>query len=275
MSEKKYRLLACDIDGTLLNKDKEISGATKKAFKRLADQDTQIVLVSARMPRAMRYLQKELNILHMPSIAYNGGIKLKSSAKPDDYLSSDGLPVATASQIVDLLEGTDIHPGLYSDDDWVVTKKDGIVEKEIFNTKTEPEIAQVSETLKKWGHKGKVVHKIMLMGPDEHMQQVHKRIEESSLSGFSIYESKSHLFEIISDNTSKDKALTSLCEFLDIPMEETVAIGDNDNDLGMIKVAGCGVSMGNGRDELKKVADMVTDANTEDGVATALQKLFF
>lgn len=275
MSEKKYQMVACDIDGTLLNQEKRISEANLQAFKKLIDDEIQVVLISARMPRAIRYLQKELDILHMPSIAYNGGLMMRSSMGNSDYLSSHGIMASTASGIVKLLDGTAVHPGLYADDEWVVTKKDKIVEKEIFNTKTEPDIHTATDVLERWEKDGRTVHKIMLMGPEDDMKEVYGRIKKSDLSGYSIFKSKSNLFEITSDQTSKEKALTSVCNHLNIPIEQVVAIGDNDNDIGMIKTAGLGVAMGNGREELKKIADMVTDSNTDDGVAKAIRKLFF
>ena len=78
-----YKLLCTDIDGTLLNADRELAPETISEFKRIKEGCT-IVLASSRMPDAMRHLQAEVNILHSPLIAYNGGLVLAG----DTVLSS-------------------------------------------------------------------------------------------------------------------------------------------------------------------------------------------
>ncbi|MFA0964150.1 HAD family hydrolase [Roseivirga sp. BDSF3-8] len=269
-----YELLACDIDGTLLDKEKNVSQATVDAFAELKKAGKQIVLISARMPKAIRYLQKDLLILQSPLIAYNGGLTFLSGEEPA-AIHEEGLPPALTEQIAGLLKGTEVQPGLYSADEWYVQKSDRLVEKEIFNTKTEPDMDLPAAVLRRWEQRGQKVHKVMLMGSAEDMKKVDQRMKDSTLQGFEVYRSKDVMFEITSSATSKENALKTLCDKLGVPLSKVVAIGDNDNDIGMIQAAGCGVAVENAKDKLKEVADMITDKNTEDGVAKAIRKLFF
>ncbi len=84
----------------------------------------------------------------------------------------------------------------------------------------------------------------------------------------------SHYGEVIQKSRGKGKALLEITEILDIPCERSIAMGDSMNDYDMIKAAGIGVAMDNAPDELKNVADMITDSVDNAGVAAALSKIF-
>ena len=80
--------------------------------------------------------------------------------------------------------------------------------------------------------------------------------------------------EINSARANKGEGMKFLCEYLGVPIENSVAFGDGSNDMTMIMAAGTGVAMGNAIDEVKRAAKLVTARNDEDGVALALEKLF-
>lgn len=80
-------------------------------------------------------------------------------------------------------------------------------------------------------------------------------------------------FEVMSKGTSKGIAVKKFCDILGIDSKEVICIGDNENDISMIKFAGLGIAMGNATDEVKSMADFVTDTNVNDGVAKALRKI--
>ena len=73
----------------------------------------------------------------------------------------------------------------------------------------------------------------------------------------------------------KSKSILRLCEILNINIEEVIAIGDSYNDISMIETAGVGIAMGNGVQEIKEIADFITDTNENDGVAKAIKKYIF
>jgi Cof subfamily protein (haloacid dehalogenase superfamily) len=87
-----------------------------------------------------------------------------------------------------------------------------------------------------------------------------------------IASSYSNNFEVMNRDVSKGSAVKTLAEFYNIPTDEIICIGDNENDISMIKYAGLGIAMGNGTDEVKKAAGFVTLTNENDGVAYAVEK---
>ena len=89
----------------------------------------------------------------------------------------------------------------------------------------------------------------------------------------SLKKKKDNYFSIISENSSKGVALLKLANYLNIPFENTIAIGNDNNDLSMIEVAGVGVSVANATSDLKKSADLIIKSNDEDGVAIYLESL--
>ena len=97
------------------------------------------------------------------------------------------------------------------------------------------------------------------------------RIRDLNLS---ISFTESFNLEMSPANITKASGLIELCDFLKIEISEAVAVGDADNDKEVLKVAGCGVAMGNASDEIKQLADFVTLDNDNDGVAAAIAQLF-
>ncbi len=122
----------------------------------------------------------------------------------------------------------------------------------------------------------KNIKQIMIIGNDkEKIKKYKSKVEKYNLN---IIDTSNDLkeeiwFSIVSNKTSKGIALKKLAEHLNIPMCKTVAIGNDNNDLSMIQVARVGVAVGNATDELKKVANFITNSNDEDGVAKFLEKL--
>ena len=105
---KQYKLLASDIDGTLLNKNRELSAATIEQLTRIK-KDVPIVLISSRMPAAMRHLQAELGILNLPLVCYNGGLILsyKNNAEQPEVVHSTPISLADTQFLIEKKRNTD------------------------------------------------------------------------------------------------------------------------------------------------------------------------
>lgn len=88
-----------------------------------------------------------------------------------------------------------------------------------------------------------------------------------------IYQTK--YIDIMKENSTKANAIKILAETLQIPKEEIIVIGDGANDLSMFAMSGLKIAMGNANEELKKKADYITDTNNQEGVAKALEKIFY
>ena len=120
------------------------------------------------------------------------------------------------------------------------------------------------------------IKQIMIIGKDkEKIKRYKKKVKKYNLNIIDTSnDAKEEIwFSIISDEASKGIALEKLAEYLNIPMSQTVAIGNDNNDLSMIQMAGIGVAVENATSELKKVANYITNSNDDDGVAEFLKKL--
>lgn len=266
----EYKIVFSDIDGTLLNKDRELSPATIKAIKKLKDK-VPFVLISARMPAAMRHLQKELDIEALPIICYNGGLILVNNK----ITSSTEIPLKTIKTLADWNSGTNCHLSLYHKDEWYVPQMDQWAKREINNTKITPLVRSNHAVIENWGSTGKGAHKIMAMGDEAHIDAIRDFLAENFPGELHLYRSKDTYLEIAPSSISKFTAIEQLLqEHFDFTTKEAIAIGDNYNDVEMLKNIGYGVAVGNARPEALAAANVVAGNSIEDGVAKILDEIF-
>ena len=266
----KYQLVCSDIDGTLLNKDRALAKATIEQVQRIAP--IPFVLISSRMPKAMRHLQTEFGNTSTPLIAYNGGLVLDN----DKVLHSTEIDNNVLAKAIKKCENTSIHLSLYHADEWYVPSMDYWAKREENNTKVTPEVLSNLEVLSKWKNEGKGAHKIMCMGDENEIDVLYKSLEEEFSNEIMLYRSKETYIEISHKAISKRTAIDTLIEncYPTLTMDNVVAFGDNYNDIEMLKAVGLGVAVGNANYEVLKVANAVTDTNKNDGVAKAIKEYF-
>lgn len=264
----QIKLICSDIDGTLLNKDRELSVKTIAQIKRLSS--IPFILISSRMPKAIKHLQKELNIEHLPIIAYNGGLIIKD----EKVISSTEISTNTINSIADFCAHTSLHLSLYHNDEWFVPELDFWAKREANNTKVIPTVQNIETTLANWKQEKKGAHKIMVMGNADEIDSLVKYIAKNLADEVIGYRSKDTYLEIAHKSISKKTAIKRLIEFQypGIKFEDILAFGDNYNDIEMLKSVGVGVAVANSKSEVLSIADVVTDTNKEDGVANYLEK---
>lgn len=264
----QIKLICSDIDGTLLNKDRELSQKTIREIKRVAS--IPFILISSRMPKAMTHLQKELENEHLPLIAYNGGLILVDG----NVISSTEITSNTSEAIHDFCKKTDLHLSLYHNDEWYVPEFDYWAERESNNTKVIPEVQPIETTLENWKTESKGAHKIMVMGDATEIDRLVQFIDTNLSAEIIGYRSKDTYLEIAHRSISKKTAIKSLLvhSYPDLNMKNVLAFGDNYNDIEMLESVGIGVAVTNAKNEVLAVADVVTDTNKEDGVANYLEK---
>ena len=150
-----YKLICTDIDGTLLNKDRELSEATISEVQRISP--IPFVLISSRMPKAMRHLQEQFKNTTTPIIAYNGGLILNN----DTVLHSTVIDNTVLFEIINQCAKTSIHLSLFYANEWYVPSMDFWAQREANNTKVTPIIKSNLAVLSQWKNEGKGAHKIM------------------------------------------------------------------------------------------------------------------
>lgn len=266
----RYKIVFSDIDGTLLNEHRELSEPTIEQIKKLKDK-IPFILVSARMPAAMKHLQKELEIEDLPVICYNGGLVLVN----DEVVSSTEIPLEIVKDIVDVNSEINCHLSLYHQDEWYVPEFDEWAQKEERNTKVKPEVKPNYEVVKLWEKQKKGTHKIMAMGEESKIEKIKVYLKEKYDNQLHLYRSKSTYLEIANKRISKYSAIEMLLkDVYNLKPEEAIAFGDNYNDVEMLKKVGYGVAVGNARQEAKDVCQVHAAKSIEDGVAKSLMKIF-
>ncbi len=263
------QLLATDIDGTLLDENRFLSERTINAFKKV--DELPLILISARMPQAMYYLQDALSRNEMPIICYNGALVLNQEKE----IYSITIPLNSVEAIVQIAVEQQLHCSIYRGDEWFVPQVDYWASREINNTRVTPQVQDLEITLaylKETEHKGGA-HKIMLMGDSDSMDSAFAKAGKQQ-SQLHLYRSKDTYTEISPLDISKKTALELLIKecFPKVAMKNVAAFGDNYNDVEMIAGVGHGVAVENARDEVKAVAAYQTTHHKKDGVAQWIEK---
>jgi Cof subfamily protein (haloacid dehalogenase superfamily) len=117
------------------------------------------------------------------------------------------------------------------------------------------------------------VTKILLQGPQVYLTKIRSQLQTLHRKSLSMAQSENNLLQIMAGGVSKGSALEFVCKHYNIPLGKTIAIGDAQNDLDMMNLAGMAIAMPHSPENVKKAADYITVSNDEDGVAEALEKL--
>jgi Cof subfamily protein (haloacid dehalogenase superfamily) len=267
------RAVFTDVDGTLLNADRQLSERTIRAIRSIAENIT-VVLASSRMPSAMRHLQAEMGIEHHPIICYNGGYVL-SSGTGNDVRSSHVIPLDICSGIVGRASNGPIHISLYHADDWYARKRDKWTDREETITKVNSQVRAFEDVLSEWKRDGLGAHKIMCMGEADDIAEFYQWLDQHYGEMIHIYRSRPTYLELAPKEISKASAMTLIMrDIVKGNDSEAMAFGDNYNDVEMLRDAGIGIAVDNAVAEARAVANEITGSGKHDGVAVAIEKHF-
>ena len=253
----EIRLIAADMDGTLLDDEKGIPEENLRAFRACAAQGIEIVPATGR---TMRGLPDELR--NLPGVHYailTNGAQVVDLAK-NEIIDSCRIPVALAEKIM-MMARTSPDEIMY--DVYKYVSSEGLAELVRRTRDTVPDnIAYLKE-------RGQDAEKINMFFRD---MDARKRMREelSKLPGILVSSSIPNNLEINAEGADKGGALLRLAARLGIARESTMGFGDGENDLSMIRMAGIGVAMENGHESVKEAADYITKTNNEAGVAKAI-----
>lgn len=262
------KLICLDIDGTLLNSKHRITERTKKVISIVSkEKGILVVLISARMPKAMTSIRDELGI--KDPIACFGGAAIIEN---DKYISNKVIEVEAVLKLYKLAQSAGIHMSLYKEDNWYVEDLDYWAKQESDITGLKPDIAAFPELFTVWKKNNTGPNKILFMSSPQKITELKKVLEASQKDLINMYLSKATYLEVMPLGIGKKETVELICKRHSIPKSKALAIGDNDNDIGMITYAGVGIAMGNALESVKQCADYVTKSNDNDGVAEAIEK---
>lgn len=264
---KPIKLLALDLDDTLLDKEHRISPENRTALLAAEERGVHVVLASGRTPKAMIPYARELGMDRREGllIAYNGasirdcatlkeewGIRLDRTVCSDlfAWCAEEGIPIQTYVDDA-ILVNIDNE---YSQLDSKLTSMPNVV---------------VDQT--EFAREERV--KCLIPGDPALIQDILPRIREAFRGRATFFTSKPYFLEVMPPGADKGIALARLADLHGYQRDEVMAMGDAMNDFGMVEWAGAGIAMANGRDELKAVAAWVTTrTNHESGVAEAVKR---
>lgn len=243
------RLIALDMDGTLLNDRQEVSPRTAAAIRRALDAGILVCLSTGRGVQHVLSYTEQLG-LTTPLITVNGG---EIWHRPHELYKRTTMEAADVLRLRELAMEHGVWywaytiDGIYNRENWDLSQEEaarktwlkfGVYEE------NEERLAQVRDTAADWG-------------------------------GFEISNSSPWNIELNPSGVSKGAALRELCEVLEIDLSETAAAGDSLNDLSMIRAAGLGAAMGNAQQTVKDEAEIILPGNNEDGVAHLIEHYVF
>jgi Cof subfamily protein (haloacid dehalogenase superfamily) len=264
--------VCADIDGTLLDSQRQLSARTISSIKKLKT-GFPVILASSRMPSAMTHLQRELGLVRQPLICYNGGyvIAFHEDGAPE-ILENITLSSTVASAIIDQVRNTDVHVSLFREDHWYAPRHDQWTDREQRITKVTATITNLDDVVRSLPG----FHKIMCMGPESAIEILEHYLLETFGTGMHVYRSRPTYLELASGSVSKATGLRLLLEKkYTFGMEHVLAFGDNYNDIDLLQSVGWGVAVGNAIPGAKAVAKEVTLNSVDDGVAVAIEKYLF
>lgn len=259
-----YKMLAIDIDDTLINDDKEVTEGTKQALADAMANGVTVTLATGRMYASAKQLASQLQ-LNVPLITYNGS--LVKNSEDGRVLYEKSVPDEAARLIFDYCEQHGLHLQLYIDDALYVKEENDKIQAYAELSKIPytvyPNFAELAD---------KPSAKMLIIDDPDKLDEVAKELRSLIVGQVHITKSKPHFLEIIHHEGTKGDALRYLASAFGYDMSEVIAIGDGSNDREMLEAAGMGVAMGNASSALKAIANYVTLSNNEDGVKHVVDK---
>jgi HAD-superfamily hydrolase, subfamily IIB len=266
------KLIALDIDDTLLNSQSKITEATKQALQKALQQGIKIVLCSGRPLAGVTPYLKQLGISgdEQYVITYNGALVETVAGK---VLSKNILSNQAYRRIVKYIEDKQLQYYVLDDQSNVYTSNRDISRIAVVQAwensagifvRTPDELPADFD-----------ITKAAIVGEKDTLDSAEQSVKDQFSNDYYVVRAADNFLEIMHQDVNKGSGLTKLTNILGVDPSEVMVFGDEQNDIPMFKFAGTAVAMGNGSDIAKSHANYVTDTNNDDGIAKALNKLLF
>lgn len=265
----KYKLIALDIDGTLINSSHQLTQGVKKSIKKAKEKGVKVVLCTGRPLKGVENFLSELNLKEEGDYAatFNGALVQDTfSEKAVSHLT---LKYDDLVDLYNLSTKIGVRSHFYD------TKTLYTFNKDISDyTVLECHLTGVHLNSITLEEVPKDIHmsKFMMIDHPEILDECIKKIPKEYYEKYTIVRSTPAFLEFLNPRANKGSGISILAEELGLNRNEIICVGDAGNDKHMIEYAGLGVAMGNATDEIKDLADYVTLSNNEDGVAHVINK---
>ncbi|NWL88224.1 Cof-type HAD-IIB family hydrolase [Paenibacillus sp. 79R4] len=259
-----YKLIAIDIDDTLINDSKEVTPATQQALEQAIARGVIVTLATGRAYASAQAIARQIG-MNVPIITYQGS--LVKNLLDEKVLYERYVPMGAVRKVFDYCMQHHLHLQTYIDDKLFAREENQkLIDYTTLNRTEyyiEPDVAKLA---------AHPTPKLLIIDDPDYLDEIAPRLRELLGEDVHITKSKPNFLEIMHREGTKGHALKFLAAHFGCDMSQTIAIGDSWNDHEMLKAAGLGVAMGNAIPALKELADYVTLSNNEDGVKAAIDK---
>lgn len=268
-----YKLIAIDLDGTLLDSQKQISAKNMEAVRLAQNLGVMVVVCSGRILAGARVFASQMGLRGL-IVACNGA--LIKDLSTEEVLYSSRLSREDCIRVGDICRRENIYFHAYVGD---VLYTERLERSSLFyynkNKELSPQeridIRVVENMTDIFRMEKKDPYKMVVISESrELLKNVRDQVEE--IDSVEVTSSLYNNFEVLNRGVSKGRAIELIARTYGIHRNEIISIGDNENDISMLEYAGVGVVMGNAEKEIKKMADFITGTNDESGVAQAILK---
>ena len=265
------KILFLDLDGTLLNSQREISQGNRQALEEALERGHRVVINTGRPLHSAKLQNQKLGLTKEGCYlsAFNGG--LIYDPYKEEVVCKQTLPMETAIRLIRLCDSHHIHVQTYDLRNVLVEPRwdDELIRFYCGRILMEYKVLSNFDT-------DLVEEPVKVLAVSHDNRKGLEEIQREILKNFpevDCFFSNERLLEMVPKGVNKGSALVRLCELLDIPVDNSVAAGDEDNDLAMIEAAGVGCAMANGTPRVLAAADYITEHdNDQDGVAEIVRK---
>jgi Cof subfamily protein (haloacid dehalogenase superfamily) len=260
----KCSAVISDVDGTLVTDDKVLTARAKAAVAELRASGIVFSIISSRPPLGLRMLFEPLGIM-TPVGGFNGGV----IAAPDlTVVRKHLLLPQVASRAVDRLSAHGMQVWVFSGQDWLLRDPDGpyvLLEERTIGFR--PTIVE------DFGSALQAAAKIVGVSRNfDVLEQCEHNVRAALDDGAFVARSQPYYLDITHPLANKGAALSEIAKLLGIQLAEIAVIGDGGNDVAMFERAGLSIAMGNASSQVQRKADFVTDSNSDDGFANAIER---
>ncbi|MFV0432094.1 MAG: HAD family hydrolase [Alphaproteobacteria bacterium] len=264
MMKNIKKLIFTDMDGTLLEKDRTVSPLNRKLIAELAEQDIWVLPATGRSFKVSRSVLTDIDFPYY--ICFNGCVVTDNVGH---MIFEDSLKADLVREIINFCTQHHIGITAYQGEDvfYNLDKPDTLAYLQRTNLKN----------IQKFDHpsyQASQCYKMLIPETEEVIESIQQQIAEHFGSNqFNASYSGGGRLEIYSINSNKGCAVEWLCNYLNVDIQDTIAIGDAHNDIEMLKKAGYSIAMGQSSQEILDIADSITESNASQGWYKALSKL--
>ena len=261
----QIKLIASDMDDTLLNNNRQISQRNEAAIKKAIEAGIVFTLASGRMYCSMQPYAQKLG-LDVPLVSYNGAL-VKGALSGKVYVNHP-LKLETALALLDYVKQQGHYVQVYMGDKLYVKEENEYSRRYAEISGIQP-IALGEDIY----HITEAPNKLLLMTTSDKFEATWQDVAEKFKGKVDVTSSKDNYLELMEPGVNKWQAVKQLAESFGIKPEEIMCIGDSNNDLSMIKNAGLGVAVANAKPQVQREAKMITASNDNNGVGLAIENI--